>query len=250
MFRNNYKAWGISIGLHVVIIYLVSRQTVEVQQPAKAKVIQAYVMVALTTKSEINSSTQPIAAATTLENETKLSEVEQPEAQQPQHATSLRENTSSVMVDVSPKIKPRTSSLKVESSVTQVVIDDQKADVDQQGLEQSFKKLNLYAPIPSFTPSTQATVTFDFSEQSSEKVKKLERRITTPKEHSTASKSDILWQSADGSKRLEMYKGMCYKIDFNGVMGKVGLPQGSPRPCKDNDAILFDKIMNKWNNKQ
>jgi hypothetical protein len=28
------------------------------------------------------------------------------------------------------------------------------------------------------------------------------------------------------------------------------LPTGSPRPCKDNDRILYNKIMDKWNAKK
>lgn len=254
MFKNNYKAWCISIGLHVVIIYLVSRQTVAVQQPEKVKVMQAYVMVDLTTMPEINSSMQPAFAATVLENEAKLSEGEQsgeqPEAQQPKHKAPVHADATSVMGEANTQVNPRPSLSRVESSVAQVVIDNQKGEVDQQGLQQSFKKLNPYVPIPNFTPSTTATVSFDFSEQFSEKIKNTQQRVTVPKEHSSSFESEILWQNADGSKRMEMYKGMCYKIDFNGVMGKVGLPQGSPRPCKDNDAILFDKIMDKWNKKQ
>jgi len=76
------------------------------------------------------------------------------------------------------------------------------------------------------------------------------QQITVPIEHSSDLKSAVLWQRADGSQRVEMYKGMCYKLDFNGVMGKVGLTTGSPRPCKDNDRILYNKIMDKWNAKK
>jgi hypothetical protein len=248
VFKNNYKAWGISIGLHVVIIYFFSRQTIDIAEPATVKVVQAYVMIDLAAMPSIKSSTQPISTAI-FESEGEQS-VEESHAQQFKHEAKLHADTSSVMGKAITQIKPRPSSPKVENPLLKVAIDNHKAGVDQQGLEQSFKKLNPYAPIPNFTPSATATVSFDFSEQFSEKIKKTQQRITVPKEHSSSFESEILWQNADGSKRMEMYKGMCYKIDFNGVMGKVGLPQGAPRPCKDNDGILFDKIMDKWSIKK
>ena len=58
MLKGNYKAWGISIGLHIVVIYLVSRHTIEIAQPYAGKVIKAYVMVDLTTLPSHTKSKQ------------------------------------------------------------------------------------------------------------------------------------------------------------------------------------------------
>ncbi|CAM3853107.1 MULTISPECIES: hypothetical protein [Pseudoalteromonas] len=253
MFKNNYKAWGISIGLHVVIIYLVSRQTVEVQQPEKVEVMQAYVMVDLAAMPDINSSTQPA-----FESEAKLSEVEQstkqpteqPEAKLTTHDAKSHVDEPAIISKTTPQTKPSASSPKVELSAVEVLADKQKLGGDQQGTEQPFKKLNPYAPIPLVTAANEARNSFDYSQSAIPQSADEKLRLTVPKAHSTSYKSDVVWQSTDGSKRMEMYQGMCYDIDFNGVMGKAGLPQGSPRPCKDNDAILFDKIMDKWNRKK
>ena len=70
MLKGNYKAWGISIGLHIVVIYLVSRQTIEIAQPYAGKVIKAYVMVDLTTLPSNTKSKQPNASFP--ENDTAL----------------------------------------------------------------------------------------------------------------------------------------------------------------------------------
>jgi hypothetical protein len=130
------------------------------------------------------------------------------------------------------------------------MVKNQQVDLNHKAVKKPFKKLNPYAPIPQLMPSNKAGISFDYSQATISQSGKEVQRVTVPKEHSSSFESEVLWQNADGSKRLEMYKGMCYKIDFNGVMGKVGLPQGSPRPCKDNDGILFNKIMDKWNKKQ
>lgn len=142
--------------------------------------------------------------------------------QKPKHDTQLELDVPDIAVklNVQAKSTPRIDS--AEFNADQAVSKHQQGDVDSLTEELSFKKLNPYAPIPIFTSANKASVSFDYP-------------------HTAAP------QSADGSKRTEMYKGMCYDIDFNGVMGKVGLPQVSPRPCKNNDAILFDKIMDKWN---
>ncbi|TMP11713.1 hypothetical protein CWC11_01330 [Pseudoalteromonas sp. S3178] len=254
MFKNNYKTWGISIGLHVVIIYSVSRQTVEVQQPEKVTVMQAYVMVDLAAVPDINSSTQPAFAATAFESEAKLSEVEQsteqPEAKLRKHDAKSHVDEPAIISKTSPQTKPSSNSAKVEPPSVQVAADKHKVGVDQQGAEQPFKKLNPYAPIPLITPPNEVRNSFDYPHSAIPQSADDKLRLTVPKEHTSSFQSDVVWQSADGSQRMEMYKGMCYKIDFNGVMGKVGLPQGSPRPCKDNDGILFDKIMDKWNSKK
>tara|TARA_R110001606_G_scaffold346647_2_gene495601 strand:- start:521 stop:1393 length:873 start_codon:yes stop_codon:yes gene_type:complete len=247
VFKGNYKAWGISIGLHVVVICLISRQTIEIAQPPTGKVIKAYVMVDLATLPSNKNSKQPSASFS--ENNTELDASElttkplkerdfendkQLESDLPDGAITANGNTA-------------TSTDGKKHNVDKVVIDNIKSKVNSKAKQQSFKKLNPYALIPQFSTSNKAIVSFDYTQIATLPNRKNHQQITVSIEHSSDLKSVILWQNADGGKRTEMYKGMCYDIDFNGVMGKVGLPQGSPRPCKNNDAILFDKIMDKWN---
>jgi hypothetical protein len=251
VFKNNYMAWGISIGLHVVIIYLVLRQTVDIAAPSTEKAMQAYVVVDLAAMPAIERSTAEMTApAMQIETDEVVQSIEQPKIHQSKSNAKLPVDEPAIISKKNPQTELSASSPKVELSVVEALADKQKLDGDQQGTEQPFKKLNPYAPIPLVTAANEARNSFDYSQSAIPQSADEKLRLTVPKAHSTSYKSDVVWQSTDGSKRMEMYQGMCYDIDFNGVMGKAGLPQGSPRPCKDNDAILFDKIMDKWNRKK
>ena len=252
MFKNNYKAWTISIGLHVIVIYFVSRQTIELKKPESTDAMQAYVMVDLAPLPEFQSHAKftPSDTANKTEHDTVEQRAEQFQKQRRKQETQTTVNVTESVVKLNSSVKSQTHDESKVLNTNEAMVKNQQVDLNHKAVKKPFKKLNPYAPIPQLMPSNKAGISFDYSQATISQSGKEFQRVTVPKEHSSSFKSDILWQSADGSKRMEMYKGMCYKIDFNGVMGKVGLPQGSPRPCKDNDAILFDKIMNKWNSKQ
>ena len=250
MLKGNYKAWGISIGLHIVVIYLVSRHTIEIAQPYAGKVIKAYVMVDLTTLPSNTKSKQPNASLP--ENDTELDASELTPKPLKGHdfksAQQLKLNLPENATETSKSIAISTDRKK--HNVNKAAIEPIKNKVNSKAQQQPFKKIDPYAPITPFSISSNAIVSFDFPQIATLPKSKNHQHITVPIEHSSDLKSAVLWQSADGSQRVEMYKGMCYKIDFNGVMGKAGLPTGSPRPCKDNDRILYNKIMDKWNIKK
>ncbi|WP_235590913.1 hypothetical protein [Pseudoalteromonas sp. 10-33] len=250
MLKGNYKAWGISIGLHIVVIYLVSRQTLEIAQPYAGKVIKAYVMVDLTTLPSHTKSKQPNAPFSENDTELDASELtlkplkERYFKNDQQLKLALPEDA----IEASESIAISTG--KKKPNVNNANVNNVKDEVDLKTQQQLFKKIDPYAPITPFSISSNAIVSFDFPQIATLPKSKNHQQITVPIEHSSDFKSAVLWQSADGSQRMEMHKGMCYKIDFNGVMGKVGLPTGSPRPCKDNVRILYNKIMDKWNAKK
>ncbi|KTF13251.1 hypothetical protein [Pseudoalteromonas sp. H105] len=246
MFKSNYKAWIISIGLHVIVIYFVSRQTIDNKEFEPADVMQAYVMVDLASLPSIQSQTN----VTSTTNDPELDTVEEFKKQRRKQETQTTDNVTESAVKLNSTVKSQTRDESKVLNTNEAMVKNQQVDLNHKAVKKPFKKLNPYAPIPQLMPSNKAGISFDYSQATISQSGKEVQRVTVPKEHSSSFESEVLWQNADGSKRLEMYKGMCYKIDFNGVMGKVGLPQGSPRPCKDNDGILFNKIMDKWNKKQ
>ena len=250
MLKGNYKAWGISIGLHIVVIYLVSRQTLEIAQPYAGKVIKAYVMVDLTTLPSHTKSKQPNTSFPENDTEFDASELTLKPLKERdlENAQRLKLNLPENTTETSKSIAISTDRKK--HNVNKATIEPIKNKVNSKTQQQSFKKIDPYAPITQLSTSSNAIVSFDFPQIATLPKSKNHQQITVPIEHSSDFKSAVLWQSADGSQRMEMHKGMCYKIDFKGVMGKVGLPTGSPRPCKDNDRILYNKIMDKWNAKK
>lgn len=240
MFKNNYKAWSISICLHVALIYFVSRQSIEVVRPLPHKAMQAYVMVELASMPNVKKITKinPIAFA----NEEQITpknrqHSNEPVVQQQSEDSQLSRGVTAVAVKASTHKKPAVSNNSATLTKKEIV------DTSKLKIKPSFKKLDPYTPIPVFTAPTKPTVSFGFTGTEAETEKS---RITVPKEHSRALQSAILSQSVDSSKRVEMYQGKCYDIDFNTVFGRSGMPQGSSRPCTDNDALLLNKVMIKW----
>ncbi|WP_462174812.1 hypothetical protein [Pseudoalteromonas gelatinilytica] len=115
--------------------------------------------------------------------------------------------------------------------------------------EVPFKKLNPYAPIPKLNFENGSSNSSLFGQVEGANNNLPVGRVSVPAQLTVSDKATVVWQSGDGSKRIEVLNGMCYGIDFNSVFGKSGVPSGSPRPCEDKEAKLFKDIMNKWSKK-
>ncbi|MCF2902343.1 hypothetical protein ACSFVZ_15030 [Pseudoalteromonas sp. SYSU M81236] len=238
MLKGTYKAWIISITLHAVLLLLFAQYGKFVKLPVAAteppKVINAYVSVDLTSLPSLQ----------------KIQEKPSPEQTEgmPDEVNSLpkKEETSqssSGQISDSNTVNPTIDEPKKATS--EVVKPNQTLE-NSKIAEEPFKKLNPYAPIPqlNFENGSANASLFGQDEANSPS-----GRVTVPAQLTVSDKATVVWQSGDGSKRIEVLNGMCYGINFNSVFGKSGVPSGSPRPCEDKDAKLFKEIMNKWSNK-
>jgi hypothetical protein len=239
--KGTYKAWIISITLHAVLLLLFAQYGKFVKLPVAAieppKVINAYVSVDLTTLPSFQKSQdkplpeQPQA----MPDETKPL----PEIEGASHSGSRQSNGVEVVEHLVNEPKEAT---------TKIVKSNQASD-NSKTPEAPFKKLNPYAPIPELKFENRATSASAFGQVEATNNSLPTGRVTVPAQLIVSDKATVVWQSGDGSKRIEVLNGMCYGINFNSVFGKSGVPSGSPRPCEDKDAKLFKEIMNKWSNK-
>jgi len=116
---------------------------------------------------------------------------------------------------------------------------------------QTFKKLNPYVPIygaPINNLTRKKIVTFGEADNSDSTDDAI---ATTPtiKSPVKSEKSEVISQNTIGTRRLKKFNGKCYLIDTSTVFGSNGMPQGSAKFCpgeQTDDAILFNKIMDKW----
>ena len=240
MLKGNYKAWIISITLHALLLLLFARYGKSVKLPAVAeppKVINAYVSVGLTSLPSLQ----------------KIQEKPSPEQTEgmPEEAKSLpkKEETSqnsSQQINDTKVINPTINEPKEATS--EVVKPIQTAE-NSKIAEEPFKKLNPYAPIPQLNFENGSSNSSLFGQVEGANNNLPVGRVSVPTQLTVSDKATVVWQSGDGSKRIEVLNGMCYGIDFNSVFGKSGVPSGSPRPCEDKEAKLFKEIMNKWSKK-
>ena len=237
MLKGNYKAWIISISLHTVLLLLLARYGKFVKLHAVSeppKVINAYVSVDLTKLPSLQKT-----------QDKPLSD-QPPEIVDEAKALPLREET----LHSSPKQKSddRVVEYSVSESqeVTTEVAKPNQASEHSKTTEVPFKKLNPYAPIPELKFENDSSNASLFGQVNAANSNSSVGRISVPVQLTVSDKAKVVWQSGDGSKRIEVLNGMCYGVDFNSVFGKSGVPSGSPRPCEDKDAKLFKEIMNKW----
>ena len=240
MLKGNYKAWIISITLHVMLLLLFARYGKSVKLPAVAeppKVINAYVSVGLTSLPSLQ----------------KIQEKPSPEQTEgmPEEAKSLpkKEETSqnsSQQINDTKVINPTINEPK---EATSEVVKPIQTVENSKIAEEPFKKLNPYAPIPQLNFENGSSNSSLFGQVEGANNNLPVGRVSVPTQLTVSDKATVVWQSGDGSKRIEVLNGMCYGIDFNSVFGKSGVPSGSPRPCEDKEAKLFKEIMNKWSKK-
>ncbi|HCV02920.1 hypothetical protein L1264_10750 [Pseudoalteromonas sp. APAL1] len=241
MLKGTYKAWIISITLHAVLLLLFAQYGKFVKLPVAAteppKVINAYVSVDLTTLPSFQKAQnkplpeQPQA----MPDEAKPL----PEIEEASHSGSGQSNGVEVVEH----------SVNGPKEATTKIVKSNQASDSSKTTEAPFKKLNPYAPIPQLKFENRATSASAFGQVEATNNNLPTGRVTVPEQLTVSDKATVIWQSGDGSKRIEVLNGMCYGINFNSVFGKSGVPSGSPRPCEDKDAKLFKEIMNKWSNK-
>lgn len=250
MFKGNYSSWIISIGLHVVLIIVIAKQTLPAPNSDAATIMKAYVIVNLAslpaiTPSPLTIATQEVNSKTKLTvkkdqalinssaKDNQLSEVKQSDNQS-KHSEQLA------------VAKPSEASLKKEPALVAspaVAFENKKA---------GFKKLNPYALLPKKSAgnvSNQDIVMFEHVKQQAVEEITSNDRITVPKEHLNDERAEIISTSGGGTKRVEKWRGKCYDIDLTSVFGQAGMPQGGPRLCpgeKSDNQVLFEKSMNKW----
>ena len=231
MLKRNYKAWIISITLHVLLLLLFIQHGKVVKLPSvveRPKVINAYVSVDLTALPSVKKTQ------------------EKPSPEQPQ-----------IMPDEAKAVPqkegiPKNGSEQVKDAKALESLVSEQRQVSTENSKTAaipFKKLNPYAPIPQLNFENSATSASAFGQVEAAHNNSSVGRVTVPAQLTVSDKATVVWQSGDGSKRTEMLNGQCYDIDLNSVFGKSGVPSGSPRPCEDKEAKLFKQIMNKWGKK-
>ena len=251
MFKGNYSSWIISIGLHVILIIVIAKQSLPVPNSDAATIMKAYVMVNLASLPDITPSpliiaTQEVNPNTKLTvkkdevlinrsaKDNQLSELKQSDTQQSKHLEQLA------------VAKPSEASLKKEPALVAspaVAFENKKA---------GFKKLNPYALLPEKSAgnfSNQDIVMFEHLKQKTVEEITSNDRITVPKEHLNDERAEIISTSGGGTKWVEKWRGKCYDIDLTSVFGQAGMPQGGPRLCpgeKSDNQVIFEKSMNKW----
>tara|TARA_Y100000780_G_scaffold87504_1_gene79426 strand:+ start:490 stop:1215 length:726 start_codon:yes stop_codon:yes gene_type:complete len=239
--KGTYKAWIISITLHAVLLLLFAQYGKFVKLPVAAteppKVINAYVSVDLTSLPSLQKiQEKPLPEQPqVMPDETKPL----PEIEEASQNGSGQSNGVEVVEHLVNEPKEAT---------TKIVKSNQASD-SSKTTEAPFKKLNPYAPIPQLNFENGSSNSSLFGQVEGANNNLPVGRVSVPAQLTVSDKATVVWQSGDGSKRIEVLNGMCYGIDFNSVFGKSGVPSGSPRPCEDKDAKLFKEIMNKWSNK-
>ncbi|NMP02059.1 MULTISPECIES: hypothetical protein [Pseudoalteromonas] len=250
MNKGNAWPWVISLCIHGVLLYLLlshkllsQKIKVEVPQTKKDTVINAYVMVNLSTQpklSTVNTTTNaPIAEPAKLE----VKKV-------PESISTNKTPTTQTQVTKAPKQrdeKPKTTT------VTKLTITN-KPQPPAHTINtntQTFKKLNPYAPIygaPINNLTHKKMVTFGEADNSDSTDDAI-AATPTIKSPVKSQKSEVISQNTIGTRRLEKFNGKCYLIDTSTVFGSNGMPQGSAQTCpgeQTDDEILFNKIMDKW----
>ncbi|RJF34036.1 hypothetical protein [Pseudoalteromonas gelatinilytica] len=241
MLKGNYKAWIISITLHAMLLLLFARYGKSVKLPAVAeppKVINAYVSVDLTSLPSLQKTQ------------------DKPLPEQPQEIVDEAKALPQKEEAADSSSKQKSDAKVIEHSVSEPkevtnnkVIKPSQTPDNSKTTEVPFKKLNPYAPIPQLNFENGSSNSSLFGQVEGANNNLPVGRVSVPAQLTVSDKATVVWQSGDGSKRIEVLNGMCYGIDFNSVFGKSGVPSGSPRPCEDKEAKLFKDIMNKWSKK-
>nr|WP_206009442.1 hypothetical protein [Pseudoalteromonas sp. Z1A6] len=231
------------------MLYLLLSQKIKVEEPQTKKdiVINAYVMVNLSTLpklSIVNTTTNaPIVEPTKLEVK-KAPEL----ASEP--VSTNKTPTTQTQVPKAPKQrdeKPKTTTV-TKSTITNK---PQPPAHTINTNTQTFKKLNPYAPIygaPINNLTHKKMVTFGEADNSDSTDDAI-AATPTIKSPVKSQKSEVISQNKIGTRRLEKFNGKCYLIDTSTVFGSNGMPQGSAQTCpgeQTDDEILFNKIMDKW----
>ncbi|WP_462178193.1 hypothetical protein [Pseudoalteromonas gelatinilytica] len=241
MLKGNYKAWIISITLHAMLLLLFARYGKSVKLPAVAeppKVINAYVSVDLTSLPSLQKTQDKplLEQPQEIVDEAKAL----PKKEEAAYSSSKQKSDAKVIEHSVSEPKEVTNNKVIKPSQTP---DNSKTT------EVPFKKLNPYAPIPQLNFENSSSNSSLFGQVEGANNNLPVGRVSVPAQLTVSDKATVVWQSGDGSKRIEVLNGMCYGIDFNSVFGKSGVPSGSPRPCEDKEAKLFKEIMNKWSKK-
>jgi len=248
--KGNAWPWAISLCIHAVLLYLLLSQKIKVEEPQTKKdiVINAYVMVNLSTLpklSTVNTTTNaPIVEPTKLEVK-KAPEL----ASEPVSINKV--STTQTQTIKAPKQRDEKPVEVAESTITN------KPQPTTQTIDtntQTFKKLNPYAPIygaPINNLTRKKMVTFGEADNSDSTDDAI-AATPTIKSPVKSQKSEVISQNTIGTRRLEKFNGKCYLIDTSTVFGSNGMPQGSGKPCpedKTDKEIMFEKIMKKWSRK-
>nr|WP_206017517.1 hypothetical protein [Pseudoalteromonas sp. 31A1] len=233
------------------MLYLLLSQKIKVEEPQTKKdiVINAYVMVNLSTLpklSTVNTTTNaPIVEPTKLEVK-KAPEL----ASEPVSINKV--STTQTQTIKAPKQRDEKPVEVAESAITN------KPQPTTQTIDtntQTFKKLNPYAPIygvPINNLTRKKMVTFgeaDNSDSTDDAIAATPTIKSPVKSPVKSQKSEVISQNTIGTRRLEKFNGKCYLIDTSTVFGSNGMPQGSAQTCpgeQTDDEILFNKIMDKW----
>ena len=253
MNKGNAWPWVISLCIHGVLLYLLlshkllsQKIKVEVPQTKKDTVINAYVMVNLSTQpklSTVNTTTNaPIAESAKLEIK-----------KAPESISTNKIPTTQTQVTKTPKQrdeKPKTATVTKPTITNKPHPSAHTINTNTQ----TFKKLNPYAPIygaPINNLTHKKMVTFGEADNSDSTDDAI-AATPTIKSPVESQKSEVLSQNTIGTRRLEKFNGKCYLIDTSTVFGSNGMPQGSGKPCpedKTDKEIMFEKIMKKWSRK-
>lgn len=255
MVKGNYRAWIISIGLHVILIIAVARQPVTILDSNPAPVMKAYLSVNLSslpkvippsekaTIHEVSPSTEP----TVTKGEKAIKSVDTHQEQQ-SSGSKLRDAKAKHLASQT-QTGPEETDL---SAFTKESAGQNSPTFVTQGNQTDFKKLNPFAALPFTVMDSvlkQDKERFEHLKQKSQDQQTIHDRITVPKAHWNEQNSEIIAISAGGSKRIERWQGKCYNVDLATVFGKSGMPQGRPGLCpgeKSDDQILLEKSMKKW----